>query len=332
MKNIVVTGGGGYIGSHMVFDLLQRGYRVFVIDNFSTSTRERLEKIQKHTDKKLQIIEHSLMDNLDDIKIRCEIDGLIHFAAYKSVPESFEKPDEYYQNNVCGTAKLLEWAVNHNVKKFVYSSSSAVYGDTENVPIVESESTNPISPYAKSKLFTENILKDVCNTKGVNCVSLRYFNVAGNISSGLFGDDLHSPAIIPSILRAYFQEDVDLEIYGNNYNTKDGTPVRDFVHILDLVEAHFKALEFLESNEGFHIFNIGTKEGYSLLELIETFEEVVGENLKYEIKEPREGDIPISIADSSKAKELLGWQPQRALRDIFTSMLKYYESQGFRKE
>jgi UDP-glucose 4-epimerase len=330
MKNILVTGGAGYIGSHMVYYLLEKDYRVFVLDNFSTSDYTRLEKIQKHLKKRAKVIEQDIAADLENIKIHCEIDAVVHFAGYKSVPESIKKPFDYYENNVYGTTKLLRWALEHDIKRIVYSSSSAIYGDTEKVPIVEKSEKNPLSPYAKTKLFCENILEDACSHMGMNCVSLRYFNVAGNIDNGMMGDDVKSAAIIPSILRSHFKKDTTLEIYGSDYDTKDGTPVRDFIHISDLVDAHFKALKFLEDNEGFEAFNIGSQEGYSILELVNAFESVVGDKLRYQIKDRKEGDIAISVSDCTKAKKLLNWKPTKDLEDIFKSMLRYYENEGFR--
>ncbi len=330
MKNILVTGGAGYIGSHMVWYLLEKGYEVFVLDNFSTSDYTRLEKIQKHFKKRVKVIEQDIVADLENVRIHCDIDAIIHFAGYKSVPESLEKPFEYYENNVYGTTRLLDWALAHNIKKIVYSSSSAIYGDTEKVPIPEEAEKKPLSPYAKTKLFCENILEDACSYLGMDCVSLRYFNVAGNVDNGIIGDGLSSPAIIPSIMRSHFEKDTILKIYGDDYDTKDGTPVRDFIHVLDLVDAHFKALEFLDKDKGFEAFNIGSQEGYSLLELVNSFESVVGEKLEHQIEKRKKGDIAISISDCSKAKNLLNWEPKNGLDDIFKSMLQYYENEGFR--
>ncbi len=327
MKTILVTGGAGYIGSHMVHYLLEKDFKVIVLDNFSNSDMSRLEKIQEITGKKVEVVEKDLTDDLKNLKFTGDIDSIIHFAALKSVPESMEKPLEYYFNNVYGTLNLTKWAMDNDIRKIVFSSTCAVYGDVEFDVLTERTPTNPLSVYGKTKLFSEKILED---TPNLNAVSLRYFNVVGNIESGEFGDDVYGPAILPSILRSYFKKDVKLEIYGDDYNTKDGTPVRDYIHVEDLVDAHFKALEFMGENEGFKVFNIGTGTGYTLLELIKTLEEMVKEEIPYEIKERKLGDVERAVADSTLAEKLLNWKAQKDLEDIFKSMLKYYEYQKFR--
>ncbi len=327
MKTILVTGGAGYIGSHMVYYLLENNFKVVVLDNFSNSDISRLEKIREITDKNIEVIEKDLTDDLENLKFKEKIEAIVHFAALKSVPESMEKPLEYYFNNVYGTLNLTKWAMDNDIRKIVFSSTCAVYGDVDIDVLTESTTTNPLSVYGRTKLFSERILEDI---SGLNAVSLRYFNVVGNIESGEFGDDVYGPAIIPSILRSYFKKDVQLEIYGNDYNTKDGTPVRDYIHVEDLVDAHFRALKFMEKNKGFKVFNIGTGTGYTLLELIKTLENIVQEKIPYEIKERKAGDVEKAVADSSLAEELLNWKAKKNINDIFKSMLKYYESQGFR--
>ena len=327
MKTILVTGGAGYIGSHMVYYLLENNFKVVVLDNFSNSDISRLEKIREITDKNIEVIEKDLTDDLENLKFKEKIEAIVHFAALKSVPESMEKPLEYYFNNVYGTLNLTKWAMDNDIRKIVFSSTCAVYGDVDIDVLTESTTTNPLSVYGRTKLFSERILEDI---SGLNAVSLRYFNVVGNIESGDFGDDVYGPAIIPSILRSYFKKDVQLEIYGNDYNTKDGTPVRDYIHVEDLVDAHFRALKFMEKNKGFKVFNIGTGTGYTLLELIKTLENIVQEKIPYEIKERKAGDVEKAVADSSLAEELLNWKAKKNINDIFKSMLKYYESQGFR--
>ena len=327
MKTILITGGAGYIGSHMVHYLLKRDFQVIVLDNFSNSDMSRLEKIQGITGKKIEVVEKDLTDDLEKLKFTGDIDAIIHFAALKSVPESMEKPLEYYLNNVYGTLNLTKWAMDNDIRKIVFSSTCAVYGDVSFEVLTESTPTTPLSVYGKTKLFSEKILED---TPSLNAVSLRYFNVVGNIESGEFGDDVYSPAILPSILRSYFKKDIKLEIYGDDYNTKDGTPVRDYVHVEDLVDAHFKALEFLKKNEGFKAFNIGTGTGYTLLELIKTLETIVKEKIPYEIKERKVGDVERAVADSTLAEKLLNWKAKKDLNDVFNSMLKYYEYRGFR--
>ncbi len=326
MKTILVTGGAGYIGSHMVHYLLQKDINVVVLDNFSNSDDSRLRKIEEITKKKIQVVEKDVTDDLSDLKFKEKIDAIIHFAALKSVPESMEIPLEYYRNNVFGTMNIAKWAVENNVENFVFSSTCAVYGDNDEDTINETTITDPLSVYGKTKLFSEKILQDIPN---FNTVSLRYFNVVGNLENGEIGDNLDSPAILPAILRSHFDKKIKLEINGNDYNTKDGTPVRDYVHVEDLVDAHFKSLLFLEGNKGSHIFNIGTGTGYTILELIEALEGIVGEKLNYEIKGRKYGDVEKAVADSSLAKELLKWEPEKSLEEIFKSMLKYRQKKDF---
>lgn len=323
MKTVLVTGGAGYIGAHMVHYLLNKDIDVIVLDNFSNSDMSRIEAIKKITGKDIYVVEKDLKEDLTDLKFVGDIDAIIHFAALKSVPESMEMPLEYYGNNVGGTMNLARWAVGNGVKDIVFSSTCAVYGDTDVENIKETLPTNPVSVYGKTKLFSEEMLRDI---QEINVVSLRYFNVVGNVSSGKYGDNLDSPAIIPSILRAYFQEDVSLEIYGDDYNTEDGTPVRDYIHVQDLVDAHFKALEFLKNEKTSKEFNIGTGQGYTLLELIKTLEDIVKKEIPYEIKGRKAGDVEKAVADPSLANSFLKWHATKSIEDIFKSMMKRYGS------
>ncbi len=329
MKTILVTGGAGYIGSHMVHYLLEKDFKVIVLDNFSNSDMSRLEKIKEITGKEIEVVEKDLTDDLSNLKFVGKIDSVIHFAALKSLSESMEKPLDYYFNNVYGTLNLTRWMIDNDIRKIVFSSTAAVYGDVDFEVLSERVPTNPLSVYGKTKLFSEEILKDIQN---LNVVSLRYFNVVGNIESGDFGDDIDGPAIFPSILRSYFRKDVKLNIYGDDYNTKDGTPVRDYIHVEDLVDAHFKALEFMKKNEGFKVFNIGTGTGYTLLELVKTLEDIVKEKIPYEIKGRKLGDVEKAVADSTSAERFLGWRPHKDLNDIYNSMLQYFERNDLVKE
>jgi UDP-glucose 4-epimerase len=323
MKKILVTGGAGYIGSHMVYYLLNKDIDVVVLDNFSNSDSSRLKKIEEITKKKIKIVKGDVTEKID---IDEEIDAVIHFAALKSVPDSLEKPMEYYFNNVYGTLNLINWVLEKKIKKFVFSSTCAVYGDTDEELINEDLQNNPLSVYGKTKLFSEQMLEDTSKVNELSVASLRYFNVVGNLSSGEIGDNLDSPAIIPAILRSYFDKKTKLYIYGDDYKTKDGTTVRDYIHVEDLVDAHFKSLKFLEDNKGYNVFNIGTGTGYTLLELIQTCESIVKQDLNYEIKSRKAGDVVKAVADFTKAKKFLNWKPEKNLNDIFQSMLKYYES------
>ena len=326
MKKILVTGGAGYIGSHMVWELIKRGYEPIVVDNFSNSSDRNLTTIEKKTRRKIQTINLDLKGGLNDLNIHC--DAIIHFAALKAVGESVLLPLEYYENNVYGSINLLKLARDNGVKKFIFSSTAAVYGNSKIEQVNEETETNPESPYGRSKLMVEEIIKDCNKAFGLNSCILRYFNVAGNEETGAIGDlQAHPQNLIPAMIMSHLKLiDTKMKVFGNDYPTPDGTGVRDYIHVLDLIDAHIKALEFLETNNGSHIFNLGTGTGLSVLQIIKGFEEVTGEKLDYEIVGRRVGDVATITTDATKAKKLLGWEAKLNVNEMIESMWKWYNT------
>jgi UDP-glucose 4-epimerase len=324
-RRILITGGAGYIGSHMVSLLLEKGDTPIIIDNFSTSSLKNLDTIQEKTGTKLTIINKDIADDLSSLEIE-DIDAVIHFAAWKSVPESMAKPLEYYENNVQGTVNILKWAKDHNVKKCIFSSSSAVYGDSPDVPVTEESTTNPLSPYGRSKLYMESVIKDYTSASDSSAVVLRYFNVAGNAMDGSIGDQTKNPAaVIPALICSYLgYKEMKFQMFGDTFATRDGSAIRDFIHVVDLVDAHLKALEYLDTHQGTYTFNLGTKNGITIKEMITAFEKATKQKLDYTVAPSRDGDIVISVADATKAQQELGWIPTHTIDDIMESSLRWY--------
>ncbi len=320
---ILVTGGAGYIGSHTCVELLNNNYEVVILDNFSNSKKEVLEKIKEITKKDFKFYEGNMIDSnlLDKIFTENKIDAVIDFAAYKAVGESVEKPVEYYKNNVATVLNLLEEMKKHNCKKLVFSSSATVYGTPEKVPITEDSKTGgTTNPYGTSKLFVEQILKDLYKSDNTwDIVILRYFNPIGAHESGLIGEE---PNGIPANLMPYISKVASkklecLSVFGDDYETKDGTGVRDYIHVVDLAIGHIKALEKLErENKGLFIYNLGTGKGYSVLDMIKSFEKANGIEIPYKIAPRRQGDIAICYADPTKAQEELNFKATKTLEDM----------------
>ena len=320
---ILVTGGAGYIGSHTCVELLNNNYEVVILDNFSNSKKEVLEKIKELTKKDFKFYEGNMIDSnlLDKIFTENKIDAVIDFAAYKAVGESVEKPVEYYKNNVATVLNLLEEMKKHNCKKLVFSSSATVYGAPEKVPITEDSKTGgTTNPYGTSKLFVEQILKDLYKSDNTwDIVILRYFNPIGAHESGLIGEE---PNGIPANLMPYISKVASkklecLSVFGDDYETKDGTGVRDYIHVVDLAIGHIKALEKLErENKGLFIYNLGTGKGYSVLDMIKSFEKANGIEIPYKIAPRRQGDIAICYADPTKAQEELNFKATKTLEDM----------------
>lgn len=329
MRKILVSGGAGYIGSHMVKLLLENDYGVTVLDNFSNSSLNNLNKVKELTNKDIEIVDQDLTKA---IQIDRDFDAIIHFGALKAVGESVANPLLYYKNNVFGTINLLDFAREKQIKNFIFSSTAAVYGNSAGERVSEEATTNPESPYGWSKLMSEQILRDSFKAFGLNSVVLRYFNVAGNIPDGSIGDEQQNPQnLIPAIIMSYLgYRDLKLQVFGNDYNTKDGTGVRDYIHVLDLVDAHLKALEFLERNSGTEIFNLGTGNGYSVLEIIKTCEKVIGDKIDYEIVERRPGDVATVTTDTSKAFKSLKWGATKNVEDMVQSAWLWYKN-NFKK-
>ena len=327
---ILVTGGNGYIGSHTCVELLNNGYEVVILDNFSNSKRENLSKIKQITGKDFTFYEGNMIDEgiLDKIFTENKIDAVIDFAAYKAVGESVEKPVEYYTNNVSTVLVLLSAMKKYNVKKLVFSSSATVYGDPEVLPITEDCKTgNTTNPYGTSKLFVEQILKDLYKSDNTFDIAiLRYFNPIGAHSSGLIGEE---PNGIPANLLPYVSKVASgklecLSVFGNDYDTKDGTGVRDYIHVVDLAIGHIKDLEKLnKEGKGLFIYNLATGTGYSVLDIINTFEKVNNVKVNYKIVNRRPGDIAACYSDPTKAKEELGFVATKTLEDMCRDLWNY---------
>ena len=319
--SILVTGGAGYIGSHTCIELLEAGYQVVVVDNLCNSSKKSLERVQEITGKELTFYQDDLLDSeaLDAIFQRESIDAVIHFAGLKAVGESVQKPLEYYHNNLTGTFILLEKMKKYQVKNFVFSSSATVYGSPKSVPIREDFPLSATNPYGHTKLILEEVLTDVHTADpAFNVILLRYFNPIGAHRSGRIGEN---PKGIPNNLLPYITQVAigklpKINVFGDDYDTPDGTGVRDYIHVVDLAKGHVKAIEKLKENPGVEIYNLGTGIGYSVLDIIHNFEKACGRKLPYEVTARRPGDIAECYADCSKAKKELGWEAQYTLKDM----------------
>ena len=321
--SVLVTGGAGFIGSHTVVELLNSGNDVIIVDNLINSKRESIDSIEEITGKKVKFYEKSLLDRESLNKIFDEnkdIDFVIHFAGLKAVGESVEKPIEYYENNLQSTLVLVDVMRKHGVKKIVFSSSATVYGNPKVVPITEdSEVTHATNPYGETKVIIERILTDIAFAdKDWSVVLLRYFNPIGAHESGLIGESSNG---IPNNLMPYINQVADgrlkeLKIFGNDYDTHDGTGVRDYIHVVDLAKGHIKAIEYANKNKGVEMFNLGTGNGYSVLDIVKAFENANGIKIPFVITERRAGDIAVCYADPKKASEVLGWKAEKNLEDM----------------
>ncbi len=318
--SILVTGGAGYIGSHTCVELLNKDYEVIVLDNFSNSNSEAIRRVTEITGKQVKTYKADLLDkeSLTTIFNENKIDAVVHFAGLKAVGESVSVPLKYYENNITGTVNLCEVMRAFGVKKLVFSSSATVYGATGKVPITETTRLNATNPYGRTKQMIEEILIDLHRSDQTwNIALLRYFNPVGAHQSGRIGED---PNGIPNNLMPFISQVAvgkrqQLQVYGNDYPTKDGTGVRDYIHVVDLARGHVKALENVQAEIGIDAYNLGTGKGYSVLEIVAAFERASGKTIPYTITERRPGDIAICYADPQKAKEGLDWQ---AIKDIDT--------------
>ena len=318
---ILVTGGAGYIGSHTIVQLINAGHKVVVLDNLSNSSVESLSRVKTITGVEPTFYQGDIQDakRLDEIFQEHQISAVIHFAGLKSVNESVAQPMSYYRNNIAGTLVLCEQMVKHGVFNMVFSSSASVYGLPDAVPVTEQMSTGATNPYGRSKLMIEQMLEDFqrgdCRWR---IALLRYFNPVGAHHSGLIGEDpLDIPAnIMPFISQVAIGRREQLSIFGDDYDTPDGTGVRDYIHVVDLADAHLKALEYLNHNQGTNIFNIGTGQGYSVLQLVAAFTKATGVEIPYVIKGRRPGDIGACWADPSLANQKLNWQATRNLEQM----------------
>ncbi|HET8864949.1 MAG TPA: UDP-glucose 4-epimerase GalE [Gracilimonas sp.] len=319
--NVLVTGGAGYIGSHTVLELLNDGHEVIVIDNLSNSSKESLRRVKDITGKDLTLFKEDLLNKEQVNKIFSDhdIDSVIHFAGFKAVGESVAKPLMYYDNNITGTINLCEVMKKHGVKNIVFSSSATVYGDPQKVPITEDSPLSATNPYGRTKLFIENILKDLhIADDSWNIALLRYFNPIGAHKSGLIGED---PNDIPNNLMPYISQVAvgklnELAVFGDDYPTHDGTGVRDYIHVVDLAIGHLKALDKLNSDPGLLVYNLGTGKGSSVLDMVKAFEEASGKKIPYKVTPRRPGDIAECYADPTKAEHELGWKATRGIKEM----------------
>ena len=319
---ILVTGGAGYIGSHTVVELINAGYEVVVVDNLINSSEKSLERVGEITGKEITFYKADILDRdaLEEVFTKEKIDSVIHFAGLKAVGESVKKPWEYYNNNITGTLVLVDVMRKHNVKNIIFSSSATVYGTPKEVPVTEEtpkgECTNP---YGWTKSMLEQVLTDIqFADPSWNVILLRYFNPIGAHKSGKIGEN---PNGIPNNLMPYITQVAvgkleRLGVFGNDYPTKDGTCIRDYIHVLDLADGHVKAVKKLEENAGLCIYNLGTGNGYSVLEVIENFEAATGKKVPYDFKPRREGDIAVNYANAEKAYKDLGWTARYGIREM----------------
>jgi UDP-glucose 4-epimerase len=318
---ILLTGGTGYIGSHTATAALAAGHEVILYDNLSNSHAEVIEKMQAITKQNIPFIHGDVLDAelLYQTLLEYKVDAVIHLAGLKSVKDSSEYPIQYYHNNVSGTISLLQAMRRADVKKLVFSSSATVYGEPQYLPYDENHPTKPINVYGRTKLQIEDILRDVvASDSSWRVLALRYFNPVGAHASGLIGEN---PQGIPNNLMPYVakvaaQELPILNIFGDDYATKDGTGERDYIHVMDLAEGHTAAVNYLENHEGFRCINLGTGTSYSVLDLVKSFEQVLGNKIPYQISPRRQGDLPKYYADASLAHHLLNWQAHRSLHDM----------------
>lgn len=322
---ILVTGGAGYIGSHAVLKLVERQEEVVVLDTLENGYKEALVggvlKEGSTNDREL----------LDKIFSEYDIDAIMHFAAYISVEESMKDPLKFYNNNVAGTINLLDAAVRNNVDKIIFSSTAAVYGEGKNRPLLETDITNPGSVYGKTKLMVEDILENVRLAYGMSYIVLRYFNACGADKSGLIGESHKVEThLIPLVLQVASGERDSIHIYGTDYDTKDGTCIRDYVHVSDLADAHVLALEKLRRDNRSGIYNLGNGVGFSVREVVDKAREVTGVNIREEIEGRREGDVPYLVASSEKAREELGFRPKyKDLEGIIDTAWNWHRNKRF---
>ena len=328
---LLVTGGLGYIGSHTVIELIEEGFEPIVIDNLSNSKLEVKDKIEKITGKKLKVYIEDVCneESLDKIMTENNITDVIHFAGYKAVGESVAKPIMYYENNLLSTISLLKQMKKHHVKNIIFSSSATVYGQPEKLPITEdSKVGGTTNPYGTTKLMIEKILSDVYKSDNeMNITILRYFNPVGGHVSGLLGESPNGIPnnLMPYIVRVAVGKLECLSVFGNDYDTKDGTGVRDYIHVVDLAKGHIAAIKHMN---GLRYYNLGTGKGYSVLELVNAFEKVNNLKVNYKIVERRPGDIASCYADPSKALKELNWKAEKTLEDMMKDSYRFIENES----
>ncbi len=327
---ILLPGGAGYIGSHTAVELLNKGEEIVIVDNFSNSKPEVLDKIKQITGKNFKFYELDCLDKqaLEKVFKENNIEAVINFAGLKAVGESVKKPLEYYMNNIAGALTVLEVMKEYNCKKFIFSSSATVYGEPEKIPLTEDCKTGgTTNPYGTTKLFIEKILQDLYKSDNEwDICILRYFNPVGSHESGLIGEEPQGIPnnLMPYIVRVASGQLRELSVFGNDYNTPDGTGVRDYIHVVDLARGHLKALKKIEKEgKGLYIYNLGTGNGYSVLDMVRAFEKATGKKVPYKIAPRREGDIATCYADCTKANKELGWRAEKTLEDMCKDSWNY---------
>ena len=334
---ILITGGAGYIASHTNIELLKEGHELILVDNFCNSVFESVKRVEEISGKKLKFYEVDLL-NINDLENVFEkeqnIDAVIHFAALKAVGESVEQPLRYYENNITGSLNLYKAMKKYGVKNFVFSSSATVYGDPEETPVKEDARIGATNPYGHTKAYMEQILLDAAKAMDWNIVILRYFNPVGAHGSGMIGEDPEYPAnLLPFVSQVAAGIREKVVVFGDDWDTIDGTGVRDYIHIVDLAKAHVKAIDKLANDKGSFIYNIGTGRGYSVLEMIKAFGKACGHEVPYEVGPRRDGDIAEVLADPTKANNELGWKAEYGLEDMVNSAWKWQKEnpKGYRE-
>lgn len=322
MRAIVITGGNGYIGSHMCKLMHQQGFDVHIIDNHSTSPQSQVHQYGTFHN-------FDIADRERAVKLFKEVkpESIFHFAARAIVPESESNPMLYYNENLVKTISLLESAIEGGVTKFVFSSTCATFGEVDSGNISEMTPQNPVNTYGRTKLLMEQVMRDLASKSLLNVIVFRYFNAAGSCPDGTIGEN-HDPEshLIPNIVRAHLSGGMNsFKIFGDQFNTPDGSCVRDYIHVEDLVMAHYEGFKYLDQNSGFHDFNLGSENGYSVKDVVKAFEEITGKELKKEVCDPRPGDPQRLVGDSSKAREKLNFRPKYSLSQCIAHTLKYLD-------
>lgn len=331
MKKILVTGGAGYIGSHTVVELVAAGYEAIIVDDLSNGSVQVLDRLKSITGREISFYQGSVADKgfMNRVFEENHIDAVIHFAAYKAVGESVQEPLKYYENNVGGTIALLEVMKENKVDHIIFSSSATVYGMNNISPLTEDLPTSATNPYGYTKLMMEQILTDLARAHSDwSVTNLRYFNPIGAHESGMIGE---APNGIPNNLMPYITQVAvgklqELSVFGNDYDTHDGTGVRDYIHVVDLAKGHVLALKHNLENKGVAVFNLGTGIGYSVLDMVKAFENVNGVKIPYVIKNRRPGDMATCYADASKANDILGWKAEKTLQDMMRDSWRWQSS------
>lgn len=328
MPTVLLTGGTGYIGSHTAIQFMRAGHDVLLLDNLSNSSPKVVDRLERITGTRPVFYQGDVRDRamLDRVFTDWRIDAVVHFAGLKVAPESIDRPLDYYDNNVAGTLCLLQAMQAHGCRELVFSSSANVYGESQSAPVREDAPTLPTNPYGKSKLMVEQVLQDLALTgHGWSVAILRYFNPVGAHESGLIGEDPRDPPtnLMPVVARVAAGLQPELLVYGHDYPTHDGTGIRDFIHVVDLADGHLAALRHIQSRSGVHVWNLGTGQGYSVLDMVRAFERVSGRNIPCRLVERRPRDIAVSYADPAKAGQELGWSARRDLEAMCADLWRW---------